>query len=56
MPAQVQNVNGAGSVGGVGTGAGCVGQVRSRCGFDMARVRDACARTRSYLIFCWSVD
>jgi hypothetical protein len=36
MPVQVQIVNGAGSVGGVGTGAGYVGQVRSSCGFDVA--------------------
>ena len=56
MPAQVQSVNGGGSVGGVGTGAGCAARVRGGCGFDVAGVRDACARTRCCPIFCWSVD
>ena len=39
MPAQIQRVNGGGSVGGVGTGAGCAARARSGCGFDVAGVQ-----------------
>jgi hypothetical protein len=55
-PRQAQIVSSGDSVGEVDTGAGCVARAQGGCGFDVAGVQDACARTRCCLIFCWSID